>query len=121
VFFYRIGAHYAADAVWYDLPSDSSTNGKAEVTRAITTAFLGNVPDMFWVKSGDTFVSDNTVTYEWTYGGTFIDSWGDKKIIGKSFSIKGISTTTINSAGKIVSQNNYYDLYGFQHQLGLFE
>lgn len=117
----KIGAHFASDVIWYDLPSDSSTAGKSAVTQAITTAFMGYVPDMFWVKSGDTFVSGNSVIYEWTYGGTFDGSWGDKMITEKSFSIKGISTTTINDAGKIVSQKDYYDLYGFQQQLGLFE
>jgi len=117
----KIDSHYDKNVIWYDLPSDTITKGKKEVSRAITTAFMGYVPDMFWKKSGDTYISGNTVTYEWTYGGTFNGSWGDKKIENKSFAIKGISTTTINDDGKIISQKDYYDMYGFQKQLGVIK
>ncbi len=117
----KIDSFYAQDVIWYDLPSDSTTKGKTKVTKAITAAFMGYVPDMFWVKSGDTFVSDDTVTYEWTYGGTFNGAWGDAKIVDKKFSIKGISTTTINKKGEIISQKDYYDMLRFQKQLGLIK
>ncbi len=115
----KIDSFYAQDVAWYDLPSDSTTKGKAKVTKAITDAFMGYVPDMYWVKSGDTFVSGNTVTYEWTYGGTFNGNWGDVAVKDKKFSIKGISTTTINDKGKIIFHKDYYDLFGFQKQLGV--
>ena len=117
----KIESYYNKDVIWYDLPSDNTTKGKAKVGKAITTAFMGYVPDMFWVKSGDVFVSGNTITYEWSYGGTFNGSWGDVKVVNKTFSIKGISTTTINEKGEIVSQKDYYDLYGFQKQLGVIK
>jgi len=84
-------------------------------------AFMGYVPDMYWVKSGDTFISGNTVTYEWTYGGTFNGSWGDVKIEDKKFSIKGLSTTTINDEGKIIAQKDYYDLDSFKQALGVIK
>lgn len=117
----KIGSYFADNVVWYDLPSDSTTQGKAKVTRAITDAFMGHAPNMYWVKNGDIFVSGNTVTYEWIYGGTFNGSWGDIEIKNKKFSIKGISTTTINKKGKIILQKDYYDMYGFQKQLGLIK
>jgi len=117
----KIESHYSPNVVWYDLPSDSTTKGKKKVSTAITTAFMGYVPDMFWVKSGDVFVSDNTITYEWSYGGTFNGSWGDIKVINKKFSIKGISTTSIDEKGKIISQKDYYDMYTFQKQLGVLK
>ncbi len=117
----KIGSYFADNVVWYDLPSDNKTQGKSKVTKAITDAFMGYVPDMYWVKSGDVFISGNTATYEWTYGGTFNGSWGDVEIKDKQFSIKGISTTTINKEGKIISQKDYYDMYGFQKQLGLIK
>ena len=115
----KIDGYYAPKVIWYDLPSDTTTKGKKEVTKAITDAFMAYVPDMFWVKTGDTFVSTNTITYEWTYGGTFNGLWGDKKIKNKKFSIKGISTTTIDEKGKIIAQKDYYDLFGFMKQLGV--
>ncbi len=115
----KIDSYYDANVIWYDLPSDTTTKGKKEVTKAITDAFMAYVPDMYWVKTGDTFVSINTITYEWTYGGTFNGLWGDKKISNKKFSIKGISTTTIDEKGKIIAQKDYYDLFGFMKQLGL--
>jgi len=117
----KIDTYYSPDVIWYDLPSDSTTKGKAEVTKAITDAFMAYVPDMFWKKSGDTFISGNTITYEWTYGGTFNGSWGDIKVENKKFFIKGISTTTIDDKGKIISQKDYYDMYGFQKQLGIIK
>ena len=115
----KIDSYYSPQVIWYDLPSDTATKGKKEVTKAITDAFMVYVPDMFWIKTGDVFVSGNTITYEWTYGGTFNGMWGDKKIKNKKFSIKGISTTTIDDKGKIIAQKDYYDLFGFQKQLGL--
>lgn len=117
----KIGNFFADEVQWYDLPSDGITKGKSKVTKAITDAFMGYVPNMYWVKSGDTFISGNTITYEWTYGGTFNGSWGDLAIKDKRFSIRGISTTTINDEGKITAQKDYYDLYGFQKQLGVIE
>ena len=117
----KIDNYYSQDVIWYDLPSNSTIKGKNEVTKAITTAFMGYVPDMFWVKSGDIFLSGNSITYEWTYGGTFNGFWGELKIKNKKFNIKGISTTTINEQGKIIAQKDYYDLYGFQKQLGVLK
>ena len=67
------------------------------------------------------FISGNTITYEWTYGGTFNGSWGDLLIKDKKISIIRSSTTTINEKGKIIFQKDYYDLYGFQKQLGIIE
>ena len=115
----KIDSYYSPQVVWYDLPSNTTTKGKKEVTKAITDAFMSYVPDMFWIKTGDVFVSANTITYEWTYGGTFTGLWGEKKIKNKKFSIKGISTTTIDDKGKIIAQKDYYDLFVFQKQLGL--
>ena len=117
----KIGSFFAEEVQWYDLPSNGTTKGKSKVTKSITDAFMGYVPDMYWVKSGDTFICGNTITYEWTYGGTFNGSWGNLLIKDKKFSIKGLSTTTINEEGKIIAQKDYYDLYGFQKQLGIIE
>ena len=117
----KIDSYYAEDVQWYDLPTDTTTKGRAKVAKYITDAFLAYVPDMYWEKSGDTFVSGNTVTYEWTYGGTFTGNWGETAIKEKKFSIKGISTTTINDKGEITSQKDYYDMLGFQKQLGLIK
>jgi len=115
----KIDTFYAEDVAWYDLPSDSTTKGKKKMSKAITDAFMGYVPNMYWAKSGDVFVSNNTITYEWVYGGTFDGKWGDVDVKKKKFSIKGISTTTFNDEGKIIFQKDYYDMYGFQKQLGL--
>lgn len=117
----KIEQYYSPHVIWYDLPSDTTTKGKKRVSKAITEAFMGYVPDMYWVKSGDLFVSGNTVTYEWVYGGTFNGMWGNEKVEKKSFSIKGISTTTVDAQGKIISQKDYYDLYGFEKQLGIIK
>lgn len=115
----KINSFYANDVIWYDLSSDTTTKGKEKVSKAITDAFMGYVPNMYWVKAGDTFVSGNTVIYEWTYGGTFDGKWGDNLVKNKEFSIKGISTTTINNSGKIISQKDYYDTDSFKRALGI--
>jgi len=115
----KIDTFYAKDVAWYDLPSDTVIKGKEKMSKAITDAFMGYVPDMYWAKNGDVFVSNNTITYEWVYGGTYEGKWGDTEVKNKKFSIKGISTTTFNKEGKIIFQKDYYDMYGFQKQLGL--
>jgi steroid delta-isomerase-like uncharacterized protein len=117
----KISSFFADDVIWYDLPSDTTTKGKEKVSKAITDAFMGYVPNMYWVKTGDTFVSGNTVVYEWTYGGTFDGKWGGTEIKNKEFSIKGISATTINDSGKIISQKDYYDADSFKRALGLVQ
>jgi len=115
----KISSFYTNDVIWYDLSTDTTTKGKEKVSKALTDAFMGYVPNMYWVKSGDTFVSGNTVIYEWIYGGTFDGKWGDLAVKNKEFSIKGISTTTINDNGKIISQKDYYDTDSFKRALGV--
>jgi len=117
----KIDTFYADDVIWYDLSYDYTTKGKKNVTKAITDAFMGYVPDMYWGKSGDVFISDNTIVYEWVYGGTFSGEYDGVIINNKKFEIKGLSTTTINDDDKIVSHKDYYDLLGFKKQLGLIE
>ncbi len=113
----KIEAFYAEDVIWYDLTYDATTRGKKKVSKAITDAFLGSVPDMYWVKSGDVFISGNTIIYEWVYGGTFSGEFDGVTIKNKKFEIKGVSTTTINSAGKIIKHKDYYDLLNFKYQV----
>jgi len=115
----KIDSFYADDVVWYDLGYDYTTKGKVEVSKAIIQAFMGSVPDMYWGKSGDVFVSKNTIIYEWIYGGTFNGDWDGVLVKDKKFTVKGMSTTTINKDGKITSHKDYYDLYSFKKQLGL--
>ena len=115
----KISSFYAKDVIWYDLTSDTKIQGKGKVSKAITDYFIGYVPNMYWVNSGDIFVSGNTVVYEWVYGGTFNGYWGETKITNKDFMIKGISTTTINDDGKIIATKDYYDLASFTRVLGV--
>jgi len=117
----KIDSFYAKDVIWYDLSYDYTTKGKQKVSKAITDAFMGFVPDMYWGKSGDVFVSGNTVVYEWVYGGTYNGEWDGMMIHNKKFEIKGLSSTTINENGKIKSHKDYYDLLSFKRQLGLIK
>lgn len=117
----KIDTFYADDVIWYDLSYDYTTKGKENVTKAITDAFLGYVPDMYWARSGDLFISGNTIIYEWIYGGTFNGEWDSIPVKNKRFEIKGLSVTTINKDGKIVSHKDYYNLLDFKKQLGLIK
>ena len=117
----KIDTFYADDVIWYDLSYDYTTKGKANVTKAITDAFMGSVADMYWGKSGDVFVSGNTIIYEWVYGGTFDGEFDGVMIHNKTFEIKGLSTTTINAEGKITAHKDYYDLASFKRGLGLIK
>lgn len=110
---------FAPNIIWYDLASGGTITGKDKVFPAITDYFMGYVADMYWYKSGDVYISENTIIYEWTYGGTFNGTWGDNKISDKVFSLKGISTTTINNQGKIIAQKDYYDMESFKRGIGL--
>ena len=115
----KIDSFYAKNVIWYDMGYDYTTKGKKNVTKAITDAFISNVIGMYWAKNGDVFVSKNTVTYEWVYGGTYNGKWDNKTIKNKKFEIKGLSTTTFNNNGKIIAHKDYYDLLGLEKQLGL--
>jgi len=117
----KIDTFYADDVIWYDLGYDYTTKGKKNVTKAITGAFMGYVPDMYWGKSGDLFISGDTIIYEWVYGGTFTGEWDGVVIKNRTFEIKGLSTTTVNAKGKIISQKDYYDLLSLKTQLGLIK
>jgi len=117
----KIDTFYANDVIWYDLSYDYTTKGKKNVSKAITDAFMGYVPDMYWGKSGDVFISGNTIIYEWIYGGTYNGEWDGVTIKNKKFEIKGLSTTSINKNGKIISHKDYYDLLSFKKQLGLIK
>ncbi len=117
----KISSFFAEDVIWYDLSSDTEIKGKEKVSKAIIDAFMGYVPNMYWIKTGDTFVSGNSIIYEWTYGGTFNGKWDNKNIKDKEFSIKGISTTTINNSGKITFQKDYYDVDSFKQVLGVIK
>jgi len=114
-----ISHFYTSDVVWYDLGADTSIQGKEKVSKAITDYFMGYVPDMYWYKSGDVFVSDNTIVYEWIYGGTFNGQWGNQTITDKKFMIKGLSTTTVNDQGKIIRTKDYYNVDSFKRALGV--
>ncbi len=118
---HKIDGFYADDVIWYDSGYDYTTKGKKSVSKAITDAFMGYVPDMYWGKSGDVFISGDTIIYEWVYGGTFNGKWDGVTIKNKKFEIKGLSTTTINKYGRIVSHKDYYDLLSFKKQLGLIK
>ena len=115
----KIDMFYAEDVIWYDLAYDYTTKGRKEVSKAITDAFMGNVTDMFWGKNGDVFISDNTIIYEWVYGGTFNGKLDGTTIKDIKFSIKGISTTSFDKKGKIISHKDYYDLFTLKKQLGV--
>ncbi|MBL4880340.1 MAG: ester cyclase [Oleispira sp.] len=115
----EIKSFLAPDVVWYDLATNTTIKGKEKVAPAITNYFMGYVADMYWHKNGDVYVSGNTIIYEWIYGGTFNGNWGDTKITNKAFSLKGISTTTINDDGKIIAQKDYYDMESFKRAIGV--
>ncbi len=115
----KIANFFAPNVIWYDLTSNKQIAGKEKVASAITDYFMGYVADMYWYKNGDVYIDDNTIIYEWTYGGTFSGNWGDKTINNKVFSLKGISTTTMNDNGKIITQKDYYDMDSFKRAIGV--
>ncbi len=115
----EIGKLYAKNISVYDLPTDSITKGKEAVLKFEQEAWLASAPDMVWIRTSSTLISGNTVAYEWIYSGTYTGDWWGMKINKKSFSVKGISTTTFNDDGKIIFQKDFYDLKSFEKQLGV--
>lgn len=115
----EIKSFFATDVIWYDLATNTTITGKEKVAPAITNYFMGYVSYMYWHTSGDVYVSGDTVIYEWIYGGTFNGNWGDINISNKAFSLRGISTTTINDNGKITAQKDYYDMESFKRAIGV--
>ena len=115
----QVGKHYAENVAIYDLPSDSTIKGKKSVLKFEKEAWLDSVPDMVWVKTSSVSISDNTATYEWIYTGTYTGDWWGQKIKNKTFSIKGISSTTFNNQGLITLQKDFYDIKSLEKQLGV--
>lgn len=48
----KIASFYDQNVIWYDLSSDSTVKGKEKVSKKITDAFMGYVPDMFQICIG---------------------------------------------------------------------
>ena len=115
----EIGVLYDENISVYDLPADTSMNGKNKVLNYEQAAWLKNAPDMVWVKTGPAYIAGNTAAYEWVYAGTFNGEWRGNTIAHKTFSIKGISTTAFNDEGKIIFQKDFYDIKSFEAQLGV--
>lgn len=115
----KIGKLYADNVSVYDLPSDSTTAGKKAVMKFQQVAWLASAPDMVWIKTNSASVLDNTATYEWVYSGTYTGDWWGQKIVNKTFSIKGMSSSKFNKAGKMVLQKDYYDIKSLETQLGV--
>jgi steroid delta-isomerase-like uncharacterized protein len=115
----KIGELYADGVSVYDLPSNSTTVGKKAVIKFQQMAWLASVPDMVWIKTNSASILDNTATYEWVYSGTYTGDWWGQKIEDKTFSIKGMSSTTFNKDGKMVLQRDYYDIKSLEKQLGV--
>ncbi len=115
----EIGKLYAKNISVYDLPTDSTIKGKEAVLKFEQEAWLASAPDMVWIRTSPAFITGNTVAYEWVYSGTYTGDWWGTKITNKSFSVKGISTTTFNDDGKIILQKDFYDLKSFEKQLGV--
>ncbi|WP_319380668.1 ester cyclase [Thiomicrorhabdus sp.] len=116
---HKIATHYADNVSMFDLPSNSSTSGKKAVVELMQAMWIESAPDMKWIRTSPKYINDHTVAYEWLYTGTYNGMWGDVKVSGKPFAVKGISTTTFDKNGKIVLHRDFYDLMSFQAQLGL--
>jgi|GEM_PF-2013042 len=115
----EIGKFYADDIALYDLPADFTIKGRQAVLKYEQQAWLAAVPDMLWLKTSSIFIRGNTAAYEWLYSGTYSGRWWGKEVVKKTFSIRGISTTRFNEAGKIVFQKDFYDMNSFATQLGV--
>ncbi|HIP26129.1 MAG TPA: nuclear transport factor 2 family protein [Flavobacteriaceae bacterium] len=115
----RIRDTFSENVKWYDLCYDYTTEGKDNVSKEIIKAFLGSVKDMHWLPKGDVFELDNTIIFEWVYGGTYNGLFDEKKISNKKFEIKGLSVIIFNKNGKIDIQKDYYNLDDLKNKLGI--
>lgn len=109
----------AEGAVYYDASVGTPVEGREAAKTQVIDAFLNAAPDAVWTRDGDPIVSDGSVAFEWTFGGTNTGDWADgTKATGKSFSFHGMSLFRVED-GKIARQSDYYDALGFYKQLGL--
>ena len=113
----EIATFYAENVEWYDLAQNTTYKGKTVVSKAITDYFLNSVNNMYWIRTGITITEDNSLVYEWEYGGQYNGLWGDVELKNKPFKLKGISITSVNSDGKIVEHRDYYDMSSFEAAL----
>jgi len=115
----KAAAQFADDVVYYDASVGTPITGRDAAKRGVIESFLNAAPDAKWTIKGDPLVAGERVSFEWEFAGTNTGAWGDgTPATGKAFKFAGASMFTVK-AGKIATQNDYYDALGFFKQLGL--
>jgi steroid delta-isomerase-like uncharacterized protein len=111
----------AEDATYFDVTVGEPQHGRQAARDNVIAVFMTAAPDLSWTMKGEPLVSDDGISFEWTFSGTNTGAWSpDLPATGKAFSFDGVTFMRI-ADGHITYQGDYYDGYGFQKQLGWIE
>lgn len=106
----------ASVAAFFAEDGTLSVNGSPAVGREAITAvargFMVGFPDMV-LNMDDLIVTENLVTYHWTFVGTNSGPEGT----GNSVRFSGYEEWTFNQGGLVESSNGHFDAGEYQYQL----
>lgn len=103
----QVAALYTEDAVREDIPTGTTSRGRAEI-EALATGLFETDADVRLVVT-DGFVGETWAVVEWTFTGTHEETGG-----GVTF--RGASVLALEN-GLIRQETNYYDLPQMQQQI----
>src|ERR671912_2502266 len=103
----QVAALYTEDAVREDIPTGTTSRGRAEI-EALATALFETEADVRLVVT-DGFVGETWAVVEWTFSGARRDTGGE-------VTFRGVSVIELDN-GMISRETDYYDLPQMQQQI----
>jgi steroid delta-isomerase-like uncharacterized protein len=109
---------FTEDCVYHDLPFGSVNRGKQEIEAFAKNMFAAF--RNFKIENRSVVYGNNQGVVEWTFSGIHDKDLPDLPATHKPFSIPGVSVIEMKS-GIITRCTDYWDLFAFQKQVGLFQ
>jgi steroid delta-isomerase-like uncharacterized protein len=103
----QVAALYTEDAVREDIPTGTTSRGRAEIEALATSLFETDADVRLEVTEG--FVGETWAVVEWTFSGT-------RKETGGEVTFRGASVLEL-ADGQISRETDYYDLPQMQQQI----
>lgn len=112
----RLGALYAEDATYEDVPTSLTAQGPEGVAGFAHEFATNLVGGLTWELRGASRTGDRA-TAEWSFSGTNIGMVPGEGAAGKAFAVRG-STAYELEGEKIRSSSDYYDHATIMRQVG---
>lgn len=114
----RLLSLFTDDCIYDDVAFGIINHGKQEL-EDFANAIFAVFPD-FRLENRSAVYLNNQGVVEWTMSGTHAGDLPNLPATNKQFSIRGVSVIEM-SLGKVKRCTDYWDLFTFQKQVGLFK